>query len=239
MLPVFPLGVKKDLAARALAGLEAPALRSRGSWPRSWARQRGAARFTARASPRSASATDIAPQAGRRGRRRRPDGRAADRPGRHQRGLRRHPHPELRPESRGGTSYADVRIAEAEVLSPAVPRPHVLVAFNAPSLAKFGPAVAGVVVYDRSVVTVASGRPASGGRRPAEAPGPRRHGQVHHGSALHGPCRPRDVLAAIRQALGTSACDGQRAGVRRRTRGAGPPEEASSRRPLPRGRALA
>ena len=40
------------------------------------------------------------------------------------------------------------------MLSPACPRPHVLVAFNAPSLAKFGPDVVpgGLVVYDRSVV---------------------------------------------------------------------------------------
>lgn len=62
--------------------------------------------------------------------------------------------PSYGPESRGGTSYADVRIAEDEVLSPAAPHPHVLVAFNAPSLAKFGPQVApgGVVVYDSSVV---------------------------------------------------------------------------------------
>ena len=64
--------------------------------------------------------------------------------------------PSYGPESRGGTSYADVRIAEDEVLSPACPRPDILVAFNAPSLAKFGPDVApgGVVVYDRSVVAV-------------------------------------------------------------------------------------
>jgi 2-oxoisovalerate ferredoxin oxidoreductase beta subunit len=62
--------------------------------------------------------------------------------------------PSYGPESRGGTSYADVRIAADEVLSPAVSQPHALVAFNAPSLAKFGPSVAkgGVVVYDRSVV---------------------------------------------------------------------------------------
>jgi Pyruvate/2-oxoacid:ferredoxin oxidoreductase gamma subunit len=62
--------------------------------------------------------------------------------------------PSYGPESRGGTSYADVRIAEHEVLSPSVPSPHVLVAFNAPSLAKFGPAVmpGGVVIYDSSVV---------------------------------------------------------------------------------------
>ncbi len=63
--------------------------------------------------------------------------------------------PSYGPESRGGTSYADVRIAETEVLSPAAPAPHVLVAFNAPSLAKFGPAVVpgGTVIYDSSVVS--------------------------------------------------------------------------------------
>jgi 2-oxoisovalerate ferredoxin oxidoreductase beta subunit len=62
--------------------------------------------------------------------------------------------PSYGPESRGGTSYADVRIARAEVLSPAAPEPHVLVAFNAPSVAKFAPHVVegGVVVYDSSVV---------------------------------------------------------------------------------------
>jgi Pyruvate/2-oxoacid:ferredoxin oxidoreductase gamma subunit len=62
--------------------------------------------------------------------------------------------PSYGPESRGGTSYADVRIAREEVLSPAAPEPHVLVAFNAPSVVKFGPHVVegGVVVYDSSVV---------------------------------------------------------------------------------------
>jgi 2-oxoisovalerate ferredoxin oxidoreductase beta subunit len=63
--------------------------------------------------------------------------------------------PSYGPESRGGTSYADVWIAEQSVLSPAAPEPHVLVAFNAPSLAKFGPAVVpgGVVVYDSGAVS--------------------------------------------------------------------------------------
>ena len=63
--------------------------------------------------------------------------------------------PSYGPESRGGTSYADVHVARQEVLSPASPRPHALVAFNAPSLAKFGPAVVegGVVVYDSSVIS--------------------------------------------------------------------------------------
>ncbi|MCL4221533.1 MAG: 2-oxoacid:acceptor oxidoreductase family protein [Phycisphaerales bacterium] len=62
--------------------------------------------------------------------------------------------PSYGPESRGGTSYADVRIASGEVLSPACPRPHVLVAFNPPSLEKFGPTVrpGGTVIYDRSVI---------------------------------------------------------------------------------------
>jgi 2-oxoisovalerate ferredoxin oxidoreductase beta subunit len=62
--------------------------------------------------------------------------------------------PSYGPESRGGTSYADIRLAEDEVLSPAAPEPHVLVAFNAPSLAKFRPSVApgGLVIYDSSVV---------------------------------------------------------------------------------------
>jgi 2-oxoisovalerate ferredoxin oxidoreductase beta subunit len=62
--------------------------------------------------------------------------------------------PSYGPESRGGTSYADVRIAETEVLNPAAPHPHVLVAFNAPSLAKFGPSVTagGTIVYDSSVI---------------------------------------------------------------------------------------
>ena len=62
--------------------------------------------------------------------------------------------PSYGPESRGGTSYADVRIAESEVLSPAAPHPHALVAFNAPSLARFGGEVVrgGVVVYDSTVI---------------------------------------------------------------------------------------
>jgi 2-oxoisovalerate ferredoxin oxidoreductase beta subunit len=61
--------------------------------------------------------------------------------------------PSYGPESRGGTSYADVHIAEEEVLSPAAPNPHILIAFNAPSLLKFGPCVkdGGVILYDSSV----------------------------------------------------------------------------------------
>ena len=63
--------------------------------------------------------------------------------------------PSYGPESRGGTSYADVHVTEEEVLSPASPNPHLLVAFNAPSLTKFGPTVkpGGTIIYDSSVVT--------------------------------------------------------------------------------------
>ena len=62
--------------------------------------------------------------------------------------------PSYGPESRGGTSYADVHVAEKEVLSPAAPSPHVLVTFNAPSLNKFGPMVqpGGTIVYDSTVI---------------------------------------------------------------------------------------
>jgi 2-oxoisovalerate ferredoxin oxidoreductase beta subunit len=62
--------------------------------------------------------------------------------------------PSYGPESRGGTSYADVHVAEDEVLSPASPHPRILVAFNAPSLAKFAPDVVpgGTIVYDSSVI---------------------------------------------------------------------------------------
>jgi 2-oxoisovalerate ferredoxin oxidoreductase beta subunit len=62
--------------------------------------------------------------------------------------------PSYGPESRGGTSYADVHIAKDEVLSPSSATPHILVAFNAPSLAKFGPDVVpgGTIVYDSTVI---------------------------------------------------------------------------------------
>jgi len=62
--------------------------------------------------------------------------------------------PSYGPESRGGTSYADVHIAREEVLSPASPKPNILIAFNAPSLAKFAPTVApgGTILYDSSVI---------------------------------------------------------------------------------------
>ncbi|PIE02787.1 MAG: thiamine pyrophosphate-binding protein [Acidobacteria bacterium] len=62
--------------------------------------------------------------------------------------------PSYGPESRGGTSYADVHVAKDEVLSPASGRPHILIAFNQPSLMKFAPTVRnnGIILYDSSIV---------------------------------------------------------------------------------------
>jgi 2-oxoisovalerate ferredoxin oxidoreductase beta subunit len=62
--------------------------------------------------------------------------------------------PSYGPESRGGTSYADVHIAKDEVLSPSAPSPHILIAFNTPSMVKFAPQVVagGTVVYDSGVI---------------------------------------------------------------------------------------
>ncbi len=63
--------------------------------------------------------------------------------------------PSYGPESRGGTSYADVHVAKDEVLSPSAPAPHVLVAFNAPSLEKFSMSVrpGGIVIYDSGMIS--------------------------------------------------------------------------------------
>jgi len=62
--------------------------------------------------------------------------------------------PSYGPESRGGTSYADVHVAREEVLSPASGTPNILLAFNQPSLMKFGPDVKenGVIIYDSSII---------------------------------------------------------------------------------------
>ncbi len=158
MLPVFPLGVKKDIV-----GEPWPAWKSPRFDPRELAAIVGAGGEAAprhgQGFPQTPWGKDIAIKlAGAGG-----DGaqtaaqlvaRAAINEGFDATHI-----PSYGPESRGGTSYADVRLAEEEVLSPAAPQPHILVAFNAPSLAKFGPAVpaGGVVLYDRSVVAAVPG----------------------------------------------------------------------------------
>jgi 2-oxoisovalerate ferredoxin oxidoreductase beta subunit len=162
MLPVFPLGVKKD----APSDFWRDAFRTRAFDPLEVLAAVGAdaedAPRSCEAFPRTAFGDDVGVKiAGAGG-----DGaqtaalllaRAAVNEGFDATHI-----PSYGPESRGGTSYADVRLAEREVLSPDVPAPHVLVAFNAPSLTRFAPAVrpGGVVVYDASVI------------RDAPSPGP-------------------------------------------------------------------
>ncbi len=122
--------------------------------------------------------------------------------------------PSYGPESRGGTSYADVHVAEHEVLSPDVHSPHALVAFNAPSVAKFAPHVVpgGAVVYDSSVVrdppAVASSVrtfPVPCSEIALELGQPRVKNIVALGAlqAATGLLPPETLLAAIRQALGS------------------------------------
>jgi 2-oxoisovalerate ferredoxin oxidoreductase beta subunit len=153
MLPVFPLGVKKEIKDAAWPAWERPAFDPARLLEVVGAKADGVPRF-ATGFPEAFGAADVGIKlAGAGG-----DGaqtaalllaRAAINEGFDATHI-----PSYGPESRGGTSYADVRIARDEVLSPAAPAPHALVAFNAPSLAKFGPAVVpgGVVVYDSSVV---------------------------------------------------------------------------------------
>ncbi|HTW06713.1 MAG TPA: 2-oxoacid:acceptor oxidoreductase family protein [Acidimicrobiales bacterium] len=154
MVPVFPLGVKKDaVAGRTFPALPEPRfdpeemLRAVGA--RTGQEQRSCEAFPAHVDPADIS-LKLAGAGG--------DGaqtaamiitRAAINEGYDATLI-----PSYGPESRGGTSYADVHVARTEVLSPAAPRPHVLVAFNAPSLAKFGPSVrpGGLVIYDSSVI---------------------------------------------------------------------------------------
>ena len=99
------------------------------------------------------------------------------------------------------------------MLSPDVAHPHVLLAFNAPSLAKFGPAVVpgGVVLYDSTVVREVPALPPSVRLVPvpcseiARAVGEPRVKNVVALGALQRvvPLLPAEsLLAAIRQALG-------------------------------------
>ena len=153
MLPVFPLGVKKDVivdrwpeakppsfepdrVVDALGGTGTVAARHATGLPARWQRGVGLKLAGAGGDGAQTAALLLAHAAIREG-------------------LDATHIPSYGPESRGGTSYADVRIAGDQVLSPAVPDPDVLVAFNAPSLAKFGPRVrpGGTIVYDSSVVS--------------------------------------------------------------------------------------
>ena len=152
MTPVFPLGVKKDLGsareawpswpapcfdaeavAAIVGGAGTPVTRFARAFPRRWGGEVGL-KLAGAGGDGAQTAAMIVTKA------------AIDE------GFDATHIPSYGPQSRGGTSYADVRLAEVDVLSPGVPHPHVLVAFNSPSLAKFGPEVVpgGIVVYDSS-----------------------------------------------------------------------------------------
>jgi 2-oxoisovalerate ferredoxin oxidoreductase beta subunit len=63
--------------------------------------------------------------------------------------------PSYGPEMRGGTANCSVVLSDSRIGSPVVSTPTVLVAFNEPSLEKFGPLVepGGLVIYDDSFVS--------------------------------------------------------------------------------------
>ncbi len=153
MVPVFPLGVKKDLEPEPWFDLQPPQFEPRAVIEVIGGTDEQPARFADRF-PSHIDEKDIAIKfAGAGG-----DGaqtiamlttRTAIAEGWDSTRI-----PSYGPESRGGTSYADVHIATGEVLSPTAPQPHILVAFNPPSLEKFGPEVqpGGIVIYDSSVI---------------------------------------------------------------------------------------
>lgn len=158
MVPVFPLGVKKDVAkeiaqTRAPFHLEPPSFDPEKAFPLLGGVAEKPPRF-ASGFPKHLAPTDVALKlAGAGGDGAQTAAMLIARAAIHE-GFDATHIPSYGPESRGGTSYADVHVAETEVLSPASPNPDILVAFNAPSLAKFGPAVraGGVVLYDSSVI---------------------------------------------------------------------------------------
>ncbi len=153
MVPVFPLGVKKDLVPDSWGAWRTPSFDGDALLAAIGARAEPSPRFAA-GFPADARHGEVGLKlAGAGG-----DGaqtaalliaRAAMNEGFDATNI-----PSYGPESRGGTSYADVRVAREEVLSPDVVHPDVLVAFNAPSLARFASQVVpgGVVLYDSSVI---------------------------------------------------------------------------------------
>ena len=151
MVPVFPLGVKKDLTVEPLAEVAMPTFDPDRVMAVIGGSTESVPRFT---EGRKLWHQDVALKlAGAGGDGAQTAAMLITRAGINE-GFDATHIPSYGPESRGGTSYADVHVAEDEVLSPASPSPHVLVAFNAPSLAKFGPKVrrGGIILYDSSVI---------------------------------------------------------------------------------------
>ena len=152
MLPIFPLGVKKDIEVEPWFKLPAPSFEAATFTRTVDASTQAQARFC-KGFPTHLNPHDISMKlAGAGG-----DGAqtaamlvaiAAINEGFDGTHI-----PSYGPESRGGTSYADVHVAKDEVLNPASPAPDILIAFNAPSLARFGLTVkkGGFIIFDSSV----------------------------------------------------------------------------------------
>lgn len=153
MLPYFPLGVKKDEAPEPWFDLGTPTFEP-DAVLEAIAAPRAAAPRSGRPFPAHLDPEDIAIKfAGAGGDGAQTIAALANRAAINE-GFDSTYIPSYGPESRGGTSYADLHVARDAVLSPAAPQPHVLVAFNPESLRKFGPKVraGGIVLYDASVV---------------------------------------------------------------------------------------
>ena len=69
--------------------------------------------------------------------------------------------PSYGPEMRGGTANCTVVVADEEIGSPMVRTPGAVVAFNGPSLDKYGPTVknGGLLVVNRSLIPEGGSRP--------------------------------------------------------------------------------
>jgi 2-oxoisovalerate ferredoxin oxidoreductase beta subunit len=169
MEPVYPLGVKKDLtvepwfrpAARRYEPAEIlgccgaePATESRpgAAWPAHLAKHDLSLKFAGAGGDGAQTAALLLTRAAI------------------EQGFDATDIPSYGPESRGGTSYADVHLADDEVLNPAAPEPDILIAFNAPSLAKFAQSVpeGGLIIYDSTVILEPGELPA--GRRVLPVP---------------------------------------------------------------------
>ena len=154
--PIFPLGVKKDTTDGAwLPGYPDGQVRPRGGSERRWARPPSAHARFAEGFPTHLDPDDISLKlAGSGG-----DGAQTAAMliarGAINEGFDATHIPSYGPESRGGTSLRRRPRGQRRGAHPRPrPRPHVLVAFNAPSLAKFGPTVqpGGTIIYDSSVI---------------------------------------------------------------------------------------
>ncbi len=155
MVPIFPLGVKKDLEPSGRFEMEAPLHDPRKVLEAVAPDAQEVPRFAQGAFPAHIAPDDISLKlAGAGGDGAQTAALLIARAGINE-GFDATHIPSYGPESRGGTSFADVHVARGEVLSPASPQPHILVAFNAPSLAKFGPTVVpgGTIIYDCSVIS--------------------------------------------------------------------------------------